>query len=384
MTDASDDDPAASGAARRPDAPYLCEILGMLVRHWLPFTLFGLIVLAIAGVIGHSFGLPHLFRDDPQLLEYGWGALRNSPALWGSAAATLLLITILIGVFVNKRLRDERLGTTWRDLSWYVVTRGLPFELLLLLAVAWRTYRAADRAEPLTLAVDLGEAFVGIALGVGLALLVTTVMSLLYVRIDAWLGDTWLGRTSTGFLQWATVQALSNNRSPDAAWVALYFFAGVLLVTLPFMIYEMIVPAVALCILLVWLILGYFLLGALRPLVRHPAVLLVLLFYGIFSYDAFKNRFPGFVAADQGIDLYDCPLRLHDRQYSCEALREPGPAAPEPQATRSLAGKAEGPSTASEVVAREWALDQRTWALLDAWRTRRCRRHAVRAADAIG
>jgi hypothetical protein len=102
----------------------------------------------------------------------------------------------------------------------------------------------------------------------------------------------------------------------------------------------------------------------------HATILAVLLFYGILSYDAFRNRFPGFGAADQGIDLYDCPLQLHNGEHRCEALRQAGAAAPEPAAMQTLAGKTRSISTASEVVARGSALDPGTRALIDAWRSR--------------
>jgi hypothetical protein len=140
------------------------------------------------------------------------------------------------------------------------------------------------------------------------------------------------------------------------------------------MIYEIIVPAVALCILLVWVILGYFFLGSLRPLVRHPAILAVLLIYGVFSYDAFRNRLPGFMATGQDIDLYDCPLQLHNREHSCAALRDAAPAGAaateaDPAALETLAGSTRGLSTASEGAERTSTLDDRTRVLVDAWRS---------------
>ncbi len=52
--------------------------LSLIFRYWFPFALFlFFLVPVIMGEIGHAFGLPHLFRDDPQLREGGFFWLRN-------------------------------------------------------------------------------------------------------------------------------------------------------------------------------------------------------------------------------------------------------------------------------------------------------------------
>jgi hypothetical protein len=94
------------------------EFLHLFARNWFPLLLY-LVVLPpmIAGLYGHAFDLPYLFRDDPQLRSYGLEAiLRNSPAIWGLAAATLFILAIWTRLF----LVEEMCGSQRDDLRGFV------------------------------------------------------------------------------------------------------------------------------------------------------------------------------------------------------------------------------------------------------------------------
>src|SRR5258706_2696117 len=85
-----------------------CHAIGLFFARVssaaIPFTVFAVLLAAIAGWIGGSMGIPTLFRDDPALAHYGWSAIGNSPGIWGHAGATWLLMVILGGIFVTERL----------------------------------------------------------------------------------------------------------------------------------------------------------------------------------------------------------------------------------------------------------------------------------------
>ena len=112
--------------------------LSSIFRNWFPFALFlFFLVPVIMGEIGHAFGLPHLFRDDPQLREGGLFWLRSSPAVWGHAGASLLLIAIWTGIFVRQEMRGELDQVTLITFAVYLVKNAWPFLALLLLAAAY-------------------------------------------------------------------------------------------------------------------------------------------------------------------------------------------------------------------------------------------------------
>jgi len=367
-----------------PVVQYLWNFLKLVLRNWLPFAVYLLFVLMVADAFGRSFGLPHLFRNDPAILDvhglagYLLTALKSSPGVWGHVALTLLLITILIGVTVKAVLHDQQQILSRRSIIGTVVKYGWFFVALQIGAVVCRNVRE-DVAIPVT-ALEVSEATVGVALACCLAAGSIFLMSKVYeVAHRAW-ADRPFGRWSTRMLNAITVLSLRDSSSDNAPWMILYFIAGVLIVAGPFLYLEDIVPGVALCILVILVVAIYFTIGSIRPMIRNPSILAVLLFYSTCSYDPFKIELPNFAAEGnngEDVNLYDCPLLVstwHEDplypDYACDAIAKPLPTA---GPTRSISITREGkdPKAAGDVVRGNGTLDLETCIMMEAWRARR-------------
>ncbi len=358
----------------------------LTLRNWLPFAVYLLFVLMIADAFGQSFGLPHLFRNDPAILNdhglagYLITALRSSPGVWGHVAVTLLLITILIGVTVREVLHDEDQTLDRDRIIRTIVKYGGVFVALQIGAVICRDYREGT-ALPLMI-LEVTEAFAGVVIAFCLAMGSILLMSRLYHLAFARWAHRPVGLRSTRILKAITVQSLWHNSSDHAPWIALYFIAGVLIVAGPFLYFDVIVPGVALCILVILVVVIYFALSSIRPMIRNPLILAVLLFYSSCSYDPFKIQLPDFtVAGNNGedVNLYDCPLLMdswhenaENRDFECDALDNPFTTAALTRSLQDQPGqKGKDPKAASDVIKGDGMLDLDTCIMMEAWRARR-------------
>ena len=374
-----------SKVSSHPVTLYIWNFLKLVLRNWLPFGVYLIFVLMVADAFGQSFGLPHLFRNDPAILNdhglagYLLTALRSSPGVWGHVAVTLLLITILCGVTVKEVLHDQEQKLTRSSIVNTLVKYGWFFVALQIGAVIYRNVR---EGAPFFLSVlEVTEAAAGVALASGLAVgSIFLTNKVYYLAYRQWAHRPF-GLWSTRVLKAITVQSLWHNSSDHAPWILLYFIAGVLIVAGPFLYLEDIVPGVALCILVILVVVIYFAVGSIRPMIRNPLILAVLLTYSSCSYDPFKIKLPDFtVAGNNGekVDLYDCPLQVEsrhddqaDRNFACDAFGNPFTTA---ALTRSIGGpvvkKGKDPTAASDVVKGDGALDLDTCIMMEAWRAR--------------
>ena len=382
--------------------PFYKAIPLLIVRNPLLFAVYLLFILIIANVVGRSFGLPHLFRTDSAFLNESnwldyllsvlpgegstgfWGHTASSPGIWGHVATTLLLITILIGASVKEilhydvgrklsrraepaEIRDIVVGAAFKYAFFFV--------LIQIGAVIFRDLREAT-AFPV-MALEVVEAVFGVILGLAFAAICIAVMSFAYrLAYNRW-AKRWIGRRTTSWLKKITIQSLWRNSSEHAAWILLYFIAGVLVVAGIFLSLEVVVPGVALCILTILIIVLYFAVSSIRPVWRVPLIVLALIVYSQWSYDPFDIEFPDFaIAGESGdVNLYECPLRIgtlsngartHD--FECDELGELVSNSP---LTRSIAEPiAKDPKAAGEVVKGNGKLDKKTCIIMGAWRAR--------------
>ncbi len=245
-----------------------------LATHWFLFlVVFGGICVAIAGGVGGTLGIPNLFRDDPDLSNYGWSAYRNSPAFLTQAAAISLLgvlwtFTVLLEASCNRR-------ETLRFVLWRVMF----FAIFPLASAVLEPF--GDLPHPG--AWELFRMIAGIALGVCLTV-----------------GFISLGYSVSSLLRW--------RQTPT--FLAVFFVVISLL-----SVYHTLVPAVAIFAMLGWPVLAYVTLKLAPEPSRVVLVLLAVTLIVIGNGVPYKYRFGGFTLnAERSQSYYDQPVNLAKRQ----------------------------------------------------------------------
>jgi hypothetical protein len=148
----------------------LDDTIRRLSRHWLPFLAFFFLCVTAAGYALNGFGVPSLFRDDPQLYTlHGWLAIRNSAVVWSSCFVTLFLFAAWGFVYHVEALDPPYGALSSRSRATarrYILVNGLPMSLFLLGAVA------LPRGEKVA-GADLARGVLGVAIAVLVLWIVT-------------------------------------------------------------------------------------------------------------------------------------------------------------------------------------------------------------------
>ena len=92
--------------------------LERITRHWLLHAVYLVLCLIISGHLFASFGVPSLFRDDPELYGHGWYAIQNSPAMLGAIATTLILGIVWTFILLGASLAASLTTFNDRGGSW--------------------------------------------------------------------------------------------------------------------------------------------------------------------------------------------------------------------------------------------------------------------------
>lgn len=315
-----------------------------LLRHWFLACLFGVLLLIIAGVLGDSFGIPHLFRDDPIFDEYvrehGFSAWIAQPSIWSFTAATLLLVVILMGMFIREILVNRTGRISMREAIRFFVSNGWFLLLLLVVAAAFPPnfgdatgWHLEKRLE------EVVKASTGVVIGILLALVSGYLLQLLYqLLIDSFilpLTDRWRER----FSEESPDTAEPAQSSKKQIGVGVYFLLSMILVTTALTMADLFPGAgYALCILFIWIVLIYTALGLIPKFARFVTVIAVLVFYATVGDDRYINELPGFIGDER--DYYQNLLDLSgsDKPTTEEAAPLPSP---KELKTRSMLDKTE-------------------------------------------
>lgn len=159
----------------------LDDTIARLSRHWIPFVAFFFLCFAIAGHTLNSFGIPSLFRDDPQLYElHNWTAIRNSAVLWSHFFSTLFLFTIWAFVYHFEVLESSGSASADRPVTarQFILLNGGPMVVFLLIAAA-----LPRQSDSLVAWSDLVKAIFGAAFAIGALWLFTAAGKWLLTRL---------------------------------------------------------------------------------------------------------------------------------------------------------------------------------------------------------
>ncbi len=327
---------------------YICKgIVGFLTRcsrNWFPVLVVLGVFAPMAGIVGHNLGLPHLFRDDEKLWNYEFAPYVKSSLIWGHAAATLLVLALWSGIFLQDELKpdDETQSGhdplfSLADLCRYLIINSWPFFLLLPIAALLNTDVRNDHTGWFT---DVLKSMAGIAIGlaiaaVGVFVIRRWIYGILFLDRANFLVRFAIALASrigvirkqidkaadvlgipAGENFWQSfvehvLKIFSKNGSFVGIkyWLRVFLYALIILViTGAFTIYPVVVPGVALCILLVWIVGTYFVFSAISPAVRTPIVIVFGGLVFLAGSDPYPNRFEDFQKGS--IDAYKDPLDL--------------------------------------------------------------------------
>jgi hypothetical protein len=266
----------------------LTKFLEDCSRVALPLAGFVFVCLVVGWDVGASFGVPKLFRDDPELRGCTGLWWRSSPGVWGEAGATLLLLTIWGGHVASERKHGRMsppLGP-W-DTGRFVLASASPFLVFLLFAVVRPEYKRS---------IELPEGLAGVAIAFALAALASWLVRSVgrVLAFDA--GDSRLASRTAAAVRRA-MYWITPPRSGDLEHATNQFWAFVLtavLLSAPVVLWSVIVPALAITTLLAWATVGYFLALHIRPTLRVPLAALVAGALILGNRSPYFDRFPGF------------------------------------------------------------------------------------------
>jgi hypothetical protein len=282
----------------------LTKFLEDCSRIALPLAGFALVCLVVGWDVGASFGVPKLFRDDPELRGRAGLWWLSSPGVWGETGATMLLLTIWGGHVASER-KHGRMSVQhapW-ETGRFVVASASPFLVFLLYAVVRPEYKRS---------IELLEGLAGVAIAVALGGLASVLVKWVgrVLAFDA--GDSSHASRTAATVRRAMYWITPPSR-PDLRHATNQFWAFVLaagLLSAPVVLWSVIVPAVAVTTLLVWLTVGYFLALHVRPTLRVPVAAVVAAALVLGDRDPYFDRFPGFggyYAKGQRVDFGERP-----------------------------------------------------------------------------
>jgi hypothetical protein len=257
-------------------------------RIALPLSGFVLVCLIVGWDVGASYGVPKLFRDDPELRRQAGAWWLASPGVWGDAGAALLLLTMWRGHVASERKHGRMSAALgWWDTGRFVLASASPFLVFLLCAVVRPEYKRS---------IELPEGLAGIAiallLAAGASLLVSGVTSVLAFGKGGSSRAVKTVATVRKAMYWITPPSQSNlEHATDRFWA--FVLTEVLLSALV-VLWSVIVPAVAITTLFVWVTLGYFLALHIRPTLRVPVAVVVAAALIFGNRNPYFDRFPGF------------------------------------------------------------------------------------------
>jgi len=313
-------------------------------RNWFPVALLLLLLAMMSGFFGQGLGLPELFRDDEALWAYNVGKIIRSSLIWGHASATLLILALWAGIYLQDELNPKTAKTAGNELFFstrvflrYIGVNSWPFFILLPAAAYLNT--DPDNIET-TWVADFFKSIGGIVLGLTMAAssfaLVRYIIFRIWNRVQDPIGQTFPFNIIFQFARIPLYEAVKElnhallknfldklNQNGELVgfkyWLRVLLYALiVLIVTGLFTIYPTIVPSVALCVLFIWIVGTYFILSSIKPAIRT----LVIIGFGAAFYinglEPYPNRFPDF-----GEDAYGAPLELPSYQGTNPSLLNP-------------------------------------------------------------
>lgn len=316
-----------TGSADKPPTTWrmaVGQFLERVSKTFLPFVIFGALVVAIAGGLGDTIGLPTLFRDDPDLRKFpflffdltfpffhSW--ILNSPAVCGHAAATILLMVIWDGIDVYERLvrhlRHPEVDPELRSLkerAVLIASNSAPFLAALLVAAAWPELK--QPFDGVAFVVEVGEASAGIVVGAILGTAVVMGVERLREVLVTRFGGNRIALSFVAKLRWFALppgEGKFSSKVVDDFWV----FLSPIFVLVGFVIvWQVIVPAVAIVTLAVFVVTAYFLVLYIRPALRVPLLLAYVLALGFFVGHPLRKHFR---ERFTGLERYDSkPINL--------------------------------------------------------------------------
>lgn len=302
----------------------ITRLLRRVLRHWLPFGLFALLCLVVAGGALGAFGVPSLFRDDPALRAHGWGTLLVSPEIWGHFSAVLVLAGVWSVVLQSERLvGPEDHGPGPAAHLAFLVREAVPFSGFLLLAAVCPVH--PDLAAGATERLGCGaRALVGAFGGWAFTALMVRAAYRIPERLLASFADRRSGRLRAGLrVAFAHGVEQAGLEGPEAerryrAYTTYLGYVVVILVPLGFGTgLPFIVPAASFCLLLGWVVVGYFLVLTLRPIPRALVLGSATLWVTLANADPYKATFPGLPGDPAGP-----PVERVDPVEALEAWRQ--------------------------------------------------------------
>lgn len=315
-----------------------------LLRHWFLACLFGVLLLIISGVLGDSFGIPHLFRDDPAfdnyVKEYGFSAWIARPSIWSFAGATLLLVVILMGIFISEFLADRTSRISMVEATRFFISNGWFLVFLLLVAAAFPPnfgdkpgWQLDERFR------EVVKASTGIVIGILFAFVSGYLLQLIYQFLIDNIFEPLATRRRQRLGAKPAVTSTPTHSFKKQRGVGFYFLFWMILATIVLTMVDLFPGAgYALCILFIWIVLIYTALGLITKSARFLTVIGVLLFYSVVGEDRYINELPGFVG-DEG-NYYQNLLDLSGSANP--STEEPAPLpSPKEAKTRSVMAKAD-------------------------------------------
>ncbi len=302
--------------------------LERITRHWLLHAVYLLLCLIISGHLFAAFGVPSLFRDDPELYGYGWTAIRNSPAMLGAIATTLILGIVWTFILLTERAESQTNApsTKQQDLLnvsehvRYLAKHGLPYLSLLVLAVV---SPAGDLPHGVR---DILLAFLGIALGVVSAVALCFLGHWGYRKVVRGSMLAKLVEPFRRLSRYPGPDQMKPGAAVESPHLAFSVFLALQLIILSFVsVYPKIVPAVAVCVLIGWIMLAYYALMLVKPSIRMPVVLALAAWMVFANGMPYKYTFPGFQdISKRSLYAKDCTLAIKGlvRQGSAGCSRE--------------------------------------------------------------
>lgn len=312
----------------------LDETARRISRHWIPFLAYFFLCFVAAGYALNNFGVPSLFRDDPQLFDlHGWAAIRNSAVVWSQCFGTLFLFAIWAFVYHFEAV-DGRPVTTpagkQQTARAFVKDNGLPMVLFLLGAAA-----LPKKSDALIAVADLAKGALGIVLAMGILWLVTALGGILlqlfnrYKLMTAFRRPARLLDFLSLFLIGAPVPAtpreagvsgamarikqagnslakpLATSTSRRLAVGGVIVFMITLILTLGVVtIYPILQSSVSIVLLLAWLLVLYFFVAFARPGLKLWVVVGIGAYIALVNAGPFQHTFPALAS------YYDKPRPL--------------------------------------------------------------------------
>lgn len=296
----------------------LGRMLAWVSTYWLPMGLIAMVYAMAGGQLGAELGIPALFRDD----QGAWFSTTNR-AFWGAFAATWLVGQVWLMIYVHSYIsRPALLDREPRRAGWDPVRRWIlpsadlrdlwdwrspvqflaactpPFLLVLLLLGA---FPAEIPGEP---DWNPRRAWIGF-LEYGAGIIAGMVVIAVILRL-AWGSARILGRSKwvLGLVAWSggmlrsgserTAIPLGSSPELAAACAGAFwsFLTATALAVAPALVWDFIVPSLAISLLLGVVVAIYFVLVSLRRSLQLPFVLVLLVYVTWSNSGAYKYRFP--------------------------------------------------------------------------------------------